>query len=46
LGGGERCFKPCYLGPVVALELRDLPGERAHDVALRRLQGGLGLGLA
>ena len=43
LGGGKRRFEPCELGAVVALELGELGGERAHDVALRgwRLDVGL-----
>ena len=45
LGGGERGFEPCDLGAVVALELGELGGERAHDVALRSRRIGLGLRL-
>ena len=41
MGGRERCFEPRDLCAVVALELRELSGKRAHDVALRRWLGGL-----
>jgi hypothetical protein len=36
LGGSERRFEPPELGAMVSLELAELPGERTHDVALRR----------
>jgi len=46
LGGGERGFEPGDLGTMVALELGELGGQRAHDVALRRWLDGLELRFA
>lgn len=43
LGGSERRFEPSEFGVVVALELGELRGERAQDVALRRRLVGLGI---
>jgi CHC2 zinc finger/RepB DNA-primase N-terminal domain len=44
LGGSERRFEPSDLGAVLALELGELRGQRAQDVALRRRLLNLRLG--